>query len=726
MLAQDMYFAEAEFESTDFAAEAFAFADAWITYCTDNGYAARWTQNIFIYNGADQETSEDGQYNASSFQIVGDNGELLLVTYNDFRNLLQHILNMTVSQPPNMTAQSINDDAASLIAAQTFDGVFGYYMQTYRQGRLLRESRITVENALVTDTGYTLVEWDPYAGKATGEKLAPVTDESGQPAIDELGKPKMEPVTDRRGQPLMEYEGDMYFKSRSCWDVFYDPGVENEDEADWVLVRDQVNKYEYAQRYPKHETEILGSSSIQTDAINQWRRGFRKATKTNMINVYKFYHRPTAMMPKGRYAILLDAATVLLDGPNPYDCLPVFSIRAMEGLGSIVGYAPANVIAPVQQSQNILSSAMMTNYSMFGVQNIAVKDSDQFDVTELAGAMNIIKYSDVAPQGINMAKQSDGIGEFFDVLGRKGEILSGINSVVRGDPESSLKSGKALGIVQASAVQFQSALAASYAQYLKNIGNFMLYVFRKYVKEERITQIVGENEMQQSATWSGDTFGPIDRVTAEIIDPAMRTLGYRTDLAMFMAQNNLTRTPQEFLTVLTTGQLKPMYRAEITELNTIHQENSEMLKAAKQLEDQSKQLEAKLQQQVQMGLLDPMMMQQALNAQLDQLAQQLAPPVIRWDNDDLHMGEHTSVACAPAVRRNGLVTRIVMAHMTMHEQNKVVKAQQAAVEAAKAQLAAQVAVQQLMGPMMPQQAPTGDQPQDVPQQPQQAPQQPVA
>ncbi|WP_460990896.1 hypothetical protein, partial [Staphylococcus aureus] len=82
--------------------------------------------------------------------------------------------------------------------------------------------------------------------------------------------------------------------------------------------------------------------------------------------------------------------------------------------------------------------------------------------------------------------------------------------------------------------------------------------------------------------------------------------------------------------------LKPMYRAEITELNTIHQENSEMLKAAKQLEEQSKQLESQLQQQVMTGFLDPQMMQVLLNQQLDQLAQQLAPPVIRCDIDDLH------------------------------------------------------------------------------------------
>jgi hypothetical protein len=289
-------------------------------------------------------------------------------------------------------------------------------------------------------------------------------------------------------------------------------------------------------------------------------------------------------MPQGRYAIILDEQTVLLDGPNPYDCLPVFNVRAMEGLGSIIGYAPANVIAPVQLSQNVLSSAMMTNYAAFGVQNVAVKDGDQFDVTEIAGAMNILKYTDAPPVGLQLSKQADGIGDFYAALGRKGETLSGINSVIRGDPESSLKSGKALGIVQAAAVQFQSALAASYAQFLKDIGNFMLQVFRKYVKSERVTQIVGKNEQMQSSTWNSDTFGPIDRVSAELVDPAMRTLGYKTDLAMFMAQNNLTQTPQEFLTVLTTGQLKPMYRGQLTTLNTIRQENRDMLEAAKKLE----------------------------------------------------------------------------------------------------------------------------------------------
>ncbi len=690
----DVYFADLEFDSPEFAAETFSFAEAWVEFFKDSGLDHRCTRNLYLYCGSDP-TQQDasGQFNQDSFNITGENGELLFVSFNDFRNLIQHILNMTVSQPPNMQAKAINDDSESLIAAETFDGIFDYYMNTYKSARLLKQSRLTVEYSLFIDTGYMLCEWDPEGGDPVDGKMTP----DGQPVLDE------------RGQPQLNYQGDMYFKARNCWDVFFDPGCENDDEPDWVLVRDQVNKHTYAKQFPEHKDRILNSSSKASDTLTAWRRGMIRPTKTNMIEVFKFYHRPTAAMPMGRHAILLDPQTVLLDGPNPYDCIPLFSVKAGEGIGSIVGYCPGNSLAPVQLSQNVLDSAQMTNYAMFGVQNIAVKDPDQFDVTEIAGAMNILKYSDAPPIPLQLAKQADGIGEFDEKLSRKGETLSGINSVVRGDPDASLKSGKALGIVQAAAVQFNSALAASYAQFLKDVGNFMLQVFRKYATSKRVTQIVGKNQQQQSATWDKDTFGPIDRVAAELVDPAMRTLGYKTDLAMFMAQNNLTETPQEFLTVLTTGQLKPVYRGEQTELNTIHQENSEMLEAAKELKGQIDQMTAQAQG-------NPALMQQ-MTMQVEQQAQSLAPPVMRWDNDDLHIMEHKAVACAPAVRRNGAVTQLVMAHITAHEQNKIAKAVKLAVDQAQVQMQ----TQQALGPMMPMLAPQQPQ-QGQPGSQQQAPQ----
>lgn len=711
-LPEDVYFADVEFMDPKFAGETFAFADSWIDMCETQGYASRWINNWALYFGANADRDggggDRGAWNEHSFDIVGESGELLQANYNDFRNLLQHILNMTVSQPPNMSAVAINDDAESLVAAETFDGIFNYYMTTYRSGRLLKQSRIAVERAIVTDTGYMLCEWDDYAGRPTGPKMTPVLDEmTGEPRIDDVTRePMTEQAFDGRGQPLMNFEGDLYFKARSCWDVFFDEGCEDDDEADWVLVRDRVNKHEYAARYPEHKQRILSTTAAPEQRPAKWHRGGRTPKKSNMIDVWKFYHRPTAMMPQGRAAILLDADTVLKDGPNPYDILPVFSIKAMEGLDTLIGYAPANVIAPVQESQNVLSSSVMTNFAGFAVQNIAVKDTDQFDVQNLAGGLNVLAYADTPPQALNLVQQADGALEYMDRLNTKGEILSGINSVVRGDPESSLKSGKALGIVQASAVQFQSALAASFAQFLKNVGNFMLQVFRKYAHSERVTQIVGENQEMQSVTWNKDTFGAIDRVSAELVDPAMRTLGYRTDLAMFMAQNNMVANPQEFLTVLTTGNLKPMYRGETTALNTIRQENRAMMEAAKKLN--------MIMLKSQHDNADPAATQLAIAAQ----AMQLAPPVMEWDDDDMHQKEHPIVATAPAQRGNGAAALILAAHMRMHDENRLAKAKKKAIEAARMQLEVQAALAPLMPqPVAPPTEP-GAQPAAPPNQPQ--------
>ncbi len=158
---------------------------------------------------------------------------------------------------------------------------------------------------------------------------------------------------------------------------------------------------------------------------------------------------------------------------------------------------------------------------------------------------------------------------------------------------------------------------------------------------------------------------------------------------------------QEFVTVLTTGQLKPMYKGAQTELNTIHQENSEMLESSKVLEGQI----AKIQEQVQAGAIPPEMAEQLMTA----AAQALVPPVLLDDNDDLHMGEHKSVYTSPKVRRNGAVTRIGLAHQQAHQQNKITKAVKAALDAAQVQLQ----TQQALGPaamLLQPQAPQGQAP----------------
>ncbi len=647
------YFADLPPMSEEFAAAVFTQMRTWQTWVIETGLDQRWMQNLALYHGADPKRF-DGCFTQDSFQIMGANGELLHVSFNDFRNILQNILNMTVSQPPNMQAKAINNDSASLVAAQTFDGVFAYYMSTFRNGRLQRQSKVAVENALWGDIGYMLGEWDPTAGK-------PIAVQPGD-----------EPMDGEEQQNTPVYEGDMYFKARMAWDVAFDPGEEDEEEGEWKCVRDQINKYELAARFPEFRDEIIGTSAASQE-LYDWRRGFAKPLESNIIDYYKFYMKPSRSKPNGRRAVLLSSKRVLLDEDNPYDIIPVFAVRAMEGAGGgPIGYGPGNVVAPGQMAGDILSSSMMTNYAMFGTQNVAVKATDDFDVSVLAGGMNVLKYNDTKPEALMLAAQANGIGEFYQDTRHINEAIVGLNSGVRGDPAANIKSGNMLGIVQANAVRYNSPLAGSYAQFLQNIGNFMLQVFRKYVKAERVTQIVGKNDMLQAANWNGDTFGPIDRVTAELVDPAMRTLGFKTDLAFKLADRQMLKTPQEVITVITTGQFKPLIQAQLTQLNLVHQENEDMLAGAKQLQDW---IDANGQQ-----------------AAPPEVLSQLAPPVILSDDDDLHTAEHDGLISSPAVRRNGALLQLALFHNQQHDQNRIVKAAKLQIDQAKVQQMVQQAL----------------------------------
>ncbi len=639
MSTENDYFAHEEAYSERFAAELFAQMRGWQTWIVETGLDRRWTQNLVTYHGANPKNFT-GTFGQDSFQIMGANGEIVFCSYNDYRNLLQHILNMTVGQPPNLIAQAVNDDNSSIVASQTFEGLFQYYMTTYRNAMLRRNSRLAVENCLWGDTGWMLGEWDADTGK-------PI---AADPATGQV-----------------KYEGDMYFKARLPWDVSFDPGEEDEEDGDWRCVRDEINKFELAARFPQFSQQIL-SKGPSSQELTDWRRGYMRPLQSHIIDYYKFYMRPTRSRPKGRHAILLDAKTVLLDEDNPYEVIPLFSVRAMEGVGGVIGYAPGNLLLPVQAGANVRSSAMMTNDAMFGVQNITVKSTDDFDIAMLAGGMNVLKYNEVKPEALQLAQQANGIGERYQMDRHIGETLVGMNGVARGDPEKNMQSGTMLGIMMAQATSYNAPLAASYAQFLQNVGNFMLYCFRTKANTERITQIVGKNNVLQSAKWSSETFGPIDRVYAEVVDPAMRTLGFKTETAFKLLNqqvtpNSMIKTPQEFFTLLTTGQFKPLIQTDITQSNLVRSENEDMLEKVTQLEQW---LQANGAQQAPPEVME-----------------QFNPPVLLSDDDQFHKATHDELTSSPAVRRNSALTQLVLYHQAKHDENMINKAAKQRIDAAK-------------------------------------------
>lgn len=594
------YWARAELYSQEIGSSIIERAVAWRNCVESNGLYRQARENFRLYMNADPDGAEFAE---NSFALTGENGEFLKVRFNEFRSLLTLILNMATGQKQAQQAKAANSDGKSLIAAQLFDGVLDYFLTQWKRSRSTKQLMLAKELALFTPLACVLTEWDVAAG---------------QPYLPLPG-----------GGSITT--GDMYVKTRSFWDIWIDTNVEDEDELDWVIVRDYYNKFDLAKRYPDNLDDILNlqpKNEISNGQFWGWN------DKTDMVPVYKFYHRSTSVIPKGRCTWVCDDGMVLQDGDNPYTdemdqaILPVLWMKASNGIGTLYAHSPGNDLAPVQRAYNMTASGIMTTEAAFGVPNVWSEEGSNTSLQSLAGGMNNIQTRAGAamPHIMELNGQNNRSGEVLQLLNRELGQLSGVNSVVRGDPDSSLKaaSGRALGLLQAQAVQAQSKFNGACAQLDQDFGNMLLLIVRRFCQTKQITQIVGKDKVVQTAEWDGSTFATVARVVSEPINPIAKTTAGARDEAEFMIQNGLISTPQEYLMVRNTGQLDPIFRADQAQLNLIAEENSALLKG-----------------------------EQA--------------PVLVTDRHEWHIPEHLSLLASPAVRRDGQMLQSILEHVQQHK-----------------------------------------------------------
>lgn len=596
--------------SPDMATAIIDRAEKWNQCVISNGVMRQAQENYRLYHNADP----DGVgFNERSFSIVGDDGEALSVRFNEFRSLISLILNTATAQKEALQAKAANSEAESLTGAQLYDGVLEYYLSQWKRSRTEKQLNKALELSLISPAGHVLVEWDPQVG---------------EPYVPEDGG-------------MMKMRGDLYVKARSFWDVFFDTNLEDDDELDWVIVRDFVNKYDYAARFPEMTEQIL-ELETKTELDKNYRWGWDN--QTDMIPVYKFFHRSTPSCPQGRVVHALNKELITIDQVNPYAddqgqaVIPLITLRASEGLGTLFGYCPANDLAPVQRAYNMVASGVVTNEAAFGVGNVAVERGSDIAVQSLAGGLNVIEYAEgkQKPEAFSVTSNQRQSTEVMGLLAKQGEKLSGANSVVRGDPDSSLKaaSGRALGLIQAMFVQSQSGVQRTRQGSVQDFGNLLLLIVKRFCDTPQITAIAGKDRVIMMANWTGEKFKGVARVVAEPVNPLSKTIAGARDEAEFLVTNGMVVDPVEYFTVRNTGQLEPIMRPEQSAKNLMHAENSDLLEGK-------------------------------------------ATPVLRTDKHDKHIECHLVLLDSPEVRRNGQRAGAIMQHIAEHE-NWLAQAQQKA------------------------------------------------
>lgn len=589
-------------------------SDAWFNSVYSTHYLEKIRRSWLAYHGS---YYEDGH----AITFGGETGELSNIAVNHYRNIASHIVTMITATRPAFQARSINTDYKSQVQTHLANGLLDYYL---REKRLEKYLKTAVEYAVVMGSGYVKMEWNQTAGEIY-DTIEPDPDEIA--GFNEEGEP-----LDEQGnviEPFPVYQGDVEFTNLSPFDVVFDSTKETPLQHDWVLCRTFKNKYDLIAKYPELEDKIRG---IMTKSEQQkYRISMSPLDETVDVPVYEFFHKKTESMPNGRYIMYLDSDTVLMDTVMPYRSLPVYRISPGDILGTPYGYSPMFDLLPIQDAVNSLYSTVLTNQSAFGVQNVLSPRGNDVRVNQVTGALNFIEYNPVVqggadgrPQAMNLTNTPAEIFNFMNILERQMETISGVNSVARGNPESSLKSGTALALVQSQALQFISGLQHSYVMLIEDIGTGLIQLLQDFASVPRVAEISGKTNRSKMKEFTSQDIDSINRVVVDVGNSLAQTTAGKVQMADNLMQMGLIQSPEQYFSVLNSGKLETMTEGQNNELLLIKSENEKLTE----------------------GNIDVV--------------------ALATDKHSLHIREHMNVLADPELRLDPELNARVLAHIQEH------------------------------------------------------------
>lgn len=587
---------------------------AWVTNLGRYGLKDRWRRSYQLYFGKHFD-SRAGSGQGSAILRTGAQGEIAAFAINHYRNLIKHTLALTCNQKPSFDVRAINTDVASLQEAKLGNQIIESDWKFKHLGYLMKQA---AERAQVFGRGNVFSFWNTSKGKPYGVQDA--HDEEGQPILDENGEPKQKIV----------YEGDVDDRNLSVYDLFTDPGVEDWNQIEWGDARVYENKYNLAARYLQQSEKIraLPTKSEETDLYKaQQFAGFD--AETDQTAVYYFFHKRTHALPNGRLIIYCNQDVILFDGaaPPPYDdILPFFRIVPGEVFGTTEGWSDAFDLQGIQEAINILTSISFTNLQANGIQKLWVPEGASISSSTLSKGLAIIRSAPgMKPEPLQLTANPGDIYKALDFLVKSSETVSGINSVARGDPEHSLKSGIALAYVQAMAAQYTSAFQESWAKLNEEVATFRLKLYQEYASTERKALLAGKRGRGYIPSFSKSSISKIDRVVVDIGNPLTKTLGGRIEVADNLLEKGQFKTPQDYLLFIETGQIDVLMDDAYDQEANVMQENEFLM--------EGKPVHA-----------------------------------IVGDKHLLHMQKHLALIANPEVRLNSGITQGVLAHVQRHMQ----------------------------------------------------------
>lgn len=467
---------------------------------------------------------------------------------NHFRSILRHLLSLVTTQRVAPEPIATNTDYKSQAQVNFCKNILRYLE---KEKKLDKQFESSTEIALVLGAAYIAREWDA----SLGEKYA----------ADQMGAEKR--------------KGDFVTSTYTWLDVIFDFAAGGYDACQWKILRKYVNRWDLVARFPLH-ADAIKAMSVSPETKRHRLGHILNEENDDLIPLYTFYHAKSAAVPDGRMTLFLDSNTCLFDGALPYKRVPIGRIAADDQIDSPFAYSVSMDLLPIQKVYNALCSAICTNQAAFGVQNILIPRDAAISLSQLTEGLNAIYYDSAVTQGakpeaLNLLMNKQEVFNWIEYLEKKMAQISGVNDTVQGNPEANLKSGTALAFVASQALTFISPLSRSYNGIIEDTWTGIIDILKEYATTPRMILISGVANKAQAQQFTSKEIADIDRVIVEAGNPLTQTLAGRIQVAQDLVQAGLA-TKEEYLNVLTSGQLEPVYAFENAQVLRIKEENEQL------------------------------------------------------------------------------------------------------------------------------------------------------
>ena len=557
----------------------------------DEGRKEIWRTADLCYHGR----NPDGGY-ANSHEITfgGEQGEVAQIHIGQFRRHVNGQVGLATSSRPAFEVTAVSNDPEAVASTMVGRQVLDYDLDDGGLEEALVRAHI---RAVLYSEGYVVQIWDPWAGEIVSTEEVPGEQvEESEPGIPD----RDEAAADAGGEgeepdavapvEIPVHEGEIRILVRSPLDVARDMDLDHVEDAPWYIVRERVNRWELAARFPdsaETRQNILEEENAPADIWQLWKpgRSMNPGYQSDYVHTLTLYHEPSDALPAGRIVECLASGNVLFDGPYHYDHCVVHRDIPTDEIDQAVGYADSwDMLAP-SQALDAQESLILTIQDASSALNWVAPRGQNVDTKQLTGMLKLVEYDDdgvgKAPPGL-MERPQVTKDDFAGAEHWLSHIqkLSGQNAVVQGDPESNITSGNFAALVASMAVKAVDRQTAAYAGLMRSVMTARLKLYRMFVSEPRVIDITGKDKLGHVREFVGDDLKGAHRVRIEVGSPMMRTLQGKTEIATRMLADYGPQviTPAKFFQLLNTGRLDDIDDTDIAQHKMVARKENELFR----------------------------------------------------------------------------------------------------------------------------------------------------